>query len=163
MTSAGPRARRWPSGISARQRYCSNPVNAAGGTRGSGALCVTDGRPAIAFRPSATVGRVRTARDTADSAAATEADTPHRLRLGDRGRGGQGNDQWSYWVDQGDRVDTVVVATTPEEAAMSTAQDQGQGHWLGGLREGYAEVGDVRLHYVEAARGRWSCCCTASP
>src|SRR5580765_3633642 len=40
---------------------------------------------------------------------------------------------------------------------MSTTEDaaeqQGQGHWLGGLREGYAEVGDVQLHYVEAGEG----------
>ena len=33
------------------------------------------------------------------------------------------------------------------------ADQQRQGHWLGGLREGYAEVGDVRLHYVEAGEG----------
>ena len=30
------------------------------------------------------------------------------------------------------------------------------------LREGYAEISDVRMHYVKASR-RWSCCCTASP
>ena len=36
---------------------------------------------------------------------------------------------------------------------MSTAEDQGQGHWLSGLREGYADVGDVQLHYVEAGEG----------
>ncbi|GAA1858501.1 alpha/beta hydrolase [Asanoa iriomotensis] len=30
---------------------------------------------------------------------------------------------------------------------------QEQGHWLGGVSEGYAEVGDVRLHYVEAGTG----------
>jgi pimeloyl-ACP methyl ester carboxylesterase len=40
---------------------------------------------------------------------------------------------------------------------MGTTEDalgqQGQGHWLGGLREGYAEVGDVQLHYVEAGEG----------
>ncbi|GIF47119.1 pimeloyl-ACP methyl ester carboxylesterase [Asanoa ferruginea] len=32
-------------------------------------------------------------------------------------------------------------------------EQQGQGHWLNGLRDGYAEVGDVRLHYVEAGDG----------
>src|SRR6476659_7698319 len=36
---------------------------------------------------------------------------------------------------------------------MSTAEDQGQGHWLSGLREGYADIGDVQLHYVEAGEG----------
>jgi pimeloyl-ACP methyl ester carboxylesterase len=39
----------------------------------------------------------------------------------------------------------------PGPSAM--AQQQGQGHWLDGLREGYAEVGDVQLHYVEAGDG----------
>jgi hypothetical protein len=33
------------------------------------------------------------------------------------------------------------------------AEQQGQGHWLSGLREGNAEIGDVRLHYVEAGQG----------
>ena len=33
------------------------------------------------------------------------------------------------------------------------ADQQEQGHWLDGLREGYAEVGDVQLHYVEAGEG----------
>ena len=33
------------------------------------------------------------------------------------------------------------------------AEQQGQGHWLSGLREGNAEIGDVRLHYVEAGEG----------
>src|ERR1043165_4024089 len=33
------------------------------------------------------------------------------------------------------------------------ADQQGQAHWLDGLREGYAEVGDVQLHYVEAGEG----------
>ena len=36
---------------------------------------------------------------------------------------------------------------------MSRAEDQGQGHWLSGLREGYADVGDVQLHYLEAGEG----------
>src|SRR5256885_13002013 len=38
---------------------------------------------------------------------------------------------------------------------MSTTEDaaEQQGHWLEGLREGYAEVGDVQLHYVEAGQG----------
>ena len=33
---------------------------------------------------------------------------------------------------------------------MSTAEDLTGGE----LREGYAEIGDQRLHYMEAARGR---------
>jgi epoxide hydrolase 4 len=33
------------------------------------------------------------------------------------------------------------------------AEQQGQGHWLSGLREGNAKIGDVRLHYVEAGQG----------
>src|SRR2546430_17014252 len=47
---------------------------------------------------------------------------------------------------------------------MSTTQDPGNGThettdaqaaelWPSGLREGYAEIGDVRLHYVEAGEG----------
>jgi len=36
---------------------------------------------------------------------------------------------------------------------MGTPERQAQGQWLGGLREGYAEVGDQRLHYVEAGEG----------
>jgi epoxide hydrolase 4 len=33
------------------------------------------------------------------------------------------------------------------------AEQQGQGDWVSGVREGYAEVGDQRLHYVEAGDG----------
>jgi hypothetical protein len=41
---------------------------------------------------------------------------------------------------------TSVASGTPEQQAAGL---------LGGeVREGYAEVGDQRLHYVEAARGR---------
>src|SRR5689334_18688726 len=42
---------------------------------------------------------------------------------------------------------------------MSTPQDSGNASekaaelWPSGLREGYAELGDVRLHYVEAGEG----------
>src|ERR1700751_4972941 len=42
---------------------------------------------------------------------------------------------------------------------MSTPQDSGNASetaaelWPSGLREGYAEIGDVRLHYVEAGEG----------
>jgi epoxide hydrolase 4 len=37
---------------------------------------------------------------------------------------------------------------------MSTTEGQtGQGLWLDGVREGYADVGDVQLHYVEAGEG----------
>src|SRR5689334_6876362 len=50
-----------------------------------------------------------------------------------------------------------------KEARMSTtdnhidvvlaAEQEPQAAWLGGLREGSAEVGDVTLHYVEAGEG----------
>src|SRR5213593_3818003 len=54
--------------------------------------------------------------------------------------------------------------TTSREAAMSASEDPGSGasgvaaqqppDLLGSeLREGYAEIGDVRLHYVEAGDG----------
>jgi pimeloyl-ACP methyl ester carboxylesterase len=47
------------------------------------------------------------------------------------------------------------MSTTEQRssAADGTAQRQGQGLWLGGVREGYAQIGDVRLHYVEAGEG----------
>jgi pimeloyl-ACP methyl ester carboxylesterase len=47
------------------------------------------------------------------------------------------------------------MSTTAERsgAGIGTAEQRGQGFWLGGLREGYAEIGDVRLHYVEAGEG----------
>jgi hypothetical protein len=38
-------------------------------------------------------------------------------------------------------------------AASGMAEQQGQGLWLGGVREGYAEIGDVQLHYIEAGEG----------
>ncbi len=34
-----------------------------------------------------------------------------------------------------------------------TVDQRTQGHWLNGLREGYADLGDVQLHYVEAGKG----------
>ena len=37
--------------------------------------------------------------------------------------------------------------------ADGTVEEQRQGSWLDGLREGYAEVGGARLHYVEAGDG----------
>jgi pimeloyl-ACP methyl ester carboxylesterase len=47
------------------------------------------------------------------------------------------------------------VRTTKDRssAAIGSAEQQSQGHWLGGLREGYADIGDVHLHYVEAGEG----------
>src|SRR3974390_3284811 len=59
---------------------------------------------------------------------------------------------------------TVIPDTTPREAAMSKTEDPSSGAsetaeqqapWLGGsdVREGYADIGDVRLHYVEAGDG----------
>src|SRR4051794_28768662 len=41
----------------------------------------------------------------------------------------------------------------PSSAGSGVAEQQGQGLWLGGVREGYAEIGDVQLHYVEAGEG----------
>jgi pimeloyl-ACP methyl ester carboxylesterase len=34
-----------------------------------------------------------------------------------------------------------------------TKENQEQGNWLGGVREGYADLGEVRMHYVEAGDG----------
>ena len=47
------------------------------------------------------------------------------------------------------------MSTTEDRssAASSVAGRQGQGRWVSGLREGFAEIGDVRLHYVEAGDG----------
>src|SRR3954447_519129 len=38
-------------------------------------------------------------------------------------------------------------------APNGVAEQQRQGSWLGGVREGYADIGDVQLHYVEAGEG----------
>jgi len=38
-------------------------------------------------------------------------------------------------------------------AATWVTEQQRQGLWVGGLREGYADIGDVQLHYVEAGEG----------
>ncbi|HEY0816113.1 MAG TPA: alpha/beta hydrolase [Pseudonocardia sp.] len=46
------------------------------------------------------------------------------------------------------------MSTTEDVSGANEAADQqGQAHWLGGLGEGYADLGDVRLHYVEAGEG----------
>jgi hypothetical protein len=34
-----------------------------------------------------------------------------------------------------------------------TEEHHEQGDWLGGVREGYADLGEVQLHYVEAGNG----------
>ena len=47
----------------------------------------------------------------------------------------------------------MSTAEDHTNVASGMAEEQGQGRWLGGLREGYAEIGDVRLHYVEAGDG----------
>ena len=47
----------------------------------------------------------------------------------------------------------MSTAEEPSVAASGVAAGQGQGFWVGGVREGYAEIGDVRLHYVEAGEG----------
>ncbi len=46
--------------------------------------------------------------------------------------------------------------STPQHRADSKSQagdHHEQGHWLGGVREGYADLSDVQLHYVEAGDG----------
>ena len=47
------------------------------------------------------------------------------------------------------------MSTTEDHAGGEggMAEQPEQGSWLSGLREGYAEIGDVRLHYVEAGQG----------
>ena len=47
------------------------------------------------------------------------------------------------------------MSTTEDHTsgASGMPEQQGQGLWVGGLSEGYAEIGDVRLHYVEAGEG----------
>ena len=47
----------------------------------------------------------------------------------------------------------MSTAEDHTNGASGMAEQQGQGGWLSGLREGYAEIGDVRLHYVEAGDG----------
>jgi pimeloyl-ACP methyl ester carboxylesterase len=39
------------------------------------------------------------------------------------------------------------------DSKSQPARDQEQGQWLGGVREGYADLGEVQLHYVEAGDG----------
>ena len=47
------------------------------------------------------------------------------------------------------------MSTTQDRTSDGNAveEHQSQGLWLSGLREGYAQVGDVQLHYVEAGDG----------
>jgi ribosomal protein L37E len=47
------------------------------------------------------------------------------------------------------------MSTTHHRAdgKSETAERPEQGHWLGGVREGYADLGEVQLHYVEAGDG----------
>jgi epoxide hydrolase 4 len=47
----------------------------------------------------------------------------------------------------------MSTAEDHTSGASGMAEQQGQGHWLSGLSEGYAEIGDVQLHYVEAGDG----------
>src|SRR6266480_351694 len=76
----------------------------------------------------------------------------------------RGKHQGSPWGDAAVEPLSVSPDTTPEETAMSTAEDRASGAsgmaeqqapgLLGSeVREGYAEIGDVRLHYVEAGEG----------
>ena len=39
------------------------------------------------------------------------------------------------------------------DSKRQTAEHPYQGQWLGGVREGYADLGEVQLHYVEAGEG----------
>jgi len=39
------------------------------------------------------------------------------------------------------------------DSKSQTAEHPEQGHWLGGVREGYADLSEVQLHYVEAGDG----------
>jgi pimeloyl-ACP methyl ester carboxylesterase len=41
----------------------------------------------------------------------------------------------------------------PGNGANGAPKQPGQAHWVNGLREGYADIGDVTLHYVEAGSG----------
>ena len=43
----------------------------------------------------------------------------------------------------------VMPNATAKEGAMSTAEDRASGE----IRDGYADIGDQRLHYVEAGDG----------
>jgi pimeloyl-ACP methyl ester carboxylesterase len=47
------------------------------------------------------------------------------------------------------------MSTTDNHAdgTSQTPEHREQGHWLGGVREGYADLGEVQLHYVEAGEG----------
>ncbi|MFZ1117252.1 MAG: alpha/beta fold hydrolase, partial [Propionibacteriaceae bacterium] len=47
----------------------------------------------------------------------------------------------------------MSTAEDHTDGASGMAEEPGQRGWLSGLREGYAEIGDVRLHYVEAGDG----------
>jgi epoxide hydrolase 4 len=50
----------------------------------------------------------------------------------------------------GERAKSLaIIQIFLEEAAVSTAEDRPSGK----LREGYAEIGEQRLHYVEAGDG----------
>ena len=46
------------------------------------------------------------------------------------------------------------MSTTEDHSHPSGAGQSGAGLLGGEVREGYAEIGDQRLHYVEAGRGR---------
>jgi hypothetical protein len=68
------------------------------------------------------------------------------------------------WGDAAVEIGSVLPDPTAREAAMSTTEDRTSGAsgmaerrapglLDGELREGYAELGDVRLHYVDAGDG----------
>ncbi len=47
------------------------------------------------------------------------------------------------------------MSTSEDHSSSASGVADQQAPWLGGsdLREGYAEIGDVRLHYVKASKG----------
>src|SRR5689334_1143972 len=47
------------------------------------------------------------------------------------------------------------MSTTNDRAddKSQTTEHHEQGQWLGDVREGYADLGEVQLHYVEAGEG----------
>ena len=48
------------------------------------------------------------------------------------------------------------MSTSKDSTNGANGKADQQAPWLGAsdVREGYAEIGDVRLHYVEAGKGR---------
>jgi len=45
------------------------------------------------------------------------------------------------------------MSINKDDAGAGQPAEQEQGRWLDGVREGYADIGEVRLHYIEAGDG----------